>query len=190
MLNKTYKINTIFFSIQGEGKRVGTPQVFVRFSGCNMKCPFCDTNHESYTELTAERIVAVAKTLGGNCRSVSFCGGEPTLQLDEELIQAFDGWYKSIETNGTKPVPAGIDYIVCSPKTSRIEPDNIDELRFVIKAGEPLPTPIKTAKRMCLSPCFDGDKLVRENLDHCIELVKQNPGWILSLQWHKFIGIE
>ncbi len=112
------------------------------------------------------------------------------MQLDDELIKAFDGWYKSIETNGTHKVPQGIDYIVCSPKTSRIEPDNIDELRFVIKAGDPLPTPCKTAKRMCLSPCFDGDNLVKENLYHCIKLVQENPSWLLSLQWHKFIGIE
>lgn len=189
-MQKIYRINKIFFSIQGEGKRVGTPQVFVRFSGCNMKCPFCDTDHEPFDEMTAEQIVQTCLSIAGNCRSVSFCGGEPTLQLDEELIKAFDGWYKSIETNGTHKVPQGIDYIVCSPKTSRIEPDNIDELRFVIKAGDPLPTPCKTAKRMCLSPCFDGDRLVKENLYHCIRLVQENPSWLLSLQWHKFIGIE
>ena len=187
---KKYKINLIFYSIQGEGMRVGSPQVFVRFSGCNLKCWFCDTRHEEGVLMTAEEIVKKCEQVGGNCRNVSFCGGEPTLQLDEELIKAFDGWYKSIETNGLKPVPAGVDYIVCSPKTKIIAPDNIDELRYVIKAGDKIPQPCKTAKRYYLSPCFDEDNPVRENITHCIELVREHPQWNLGMQWHKFIGVE
>ena len=128
--------------------------------------------------------------VGGECRNISFCGGEPTLQLDDELIKKFEGWFKSIETNGLKKVPEGVDYIVCSPKTKIIEPDNIDELRYVIKAGDRLPYPVKPAKTYILSPIFDGDNLVPENLEHCINLVRENPKWRLSVQVHKFLNIE
>lgn len=187
---KQYKVNTIFYSIQGEGSRVGTPQVFVRFSGCNLRCPFCDTNHAPFTLMTKEEILEKAKEVGGACRSVSFCGGEPTLQLDEELLLTFADWFKSIETNGLKKVPQGVDYIVCSPKTKIIEPDNIDELRYVVKDGDKLPQPCKTAKKYYLSPCFDGEEKNEANIKHCIQLVKDNPKWNLGMQWHKFIGVE
>jgi organic radical activating enzyme len=120
------------------------------------------------------------------------CGGEPTLQLDSELIAEFkrNGWYISIETNGLRKVPDGIDYIVCSPKTSTIAPDNIDELRYVTKVGDAIPTPCKKAKHYFLSPCFDGEKVVPENVQYCLKLVAENPKWRFGAQWHKFIGVE
>lgn len=188
-----YKVNKIFYSLQGEGARVGIPQVFVRFRGCNLNCSFCDTDHSSsYTEMTAQEIVAECRRIGNGCASVSLCGGEPTLQLDAFLIAEFKryGWFISIETNGLLPVPAGVDYIVCSPKTAKIAPDNIDELRYVVKAGDKLPVPHKHADWLFLSPCFDGEQPNLENILYCIKLVRENPEWRLGMQWHKFIGIQ
>lgn len=190
---KTYRINRIFYSIQGEGARVGTPQVFIRFSGCNLHCSFCDTDHSSsYQLMDAREIIAECKRVGEACTSVSLCGGEPTLQLDEYLVTALKqaGYYISIETNGLLPVPAGVDYVVCSPKTAKIAPDNIDELRYVVKAGDPMPVPHKLAKHYFLSPCFDGEQANKDNIAHCLTLVTQHPEWRLGMQWHKFIGIE
>ena len=190
---KTYKVNKIFYSIQGEGARVGTPQVFVRFSGCNLHCSFCDTDHaSSYKEMTAHEIVQECKRIGNKCASVSLCGGEPTLQLDSWLIAEFKryGWFISIETNGLLPVPDGVDYVVCSPKTAKIAPEHIDELRYVVKAGDPMPVPHKFARHYFLSPCFDGERPNKDNIAHCLSLVSQHPSWRLGMQWHKFIGIE
>lgn len=192
-MEKTYKVNKIFYSIQGEGARVGTPQVFVRFSGCNLHCSFCDTDHSSsYKEMTASEIVAECRRLGNGCTSVSMCGGEPTLQLDAYLIAEFKRycWFISIETNGLLPVPAGVDYVVCSPKTPKIAPDSINELRYVVKAGDKLPVPHKHADHYFLSPCFDGEQANAANIAHCIKLVQDNPEWRLGMQWHKFVGIE
>ncbi|MCP4763929.1 MAG: 7-carboxy-7-deazaguanine synthase QueE [archaeon] len=185
-----YKVNKIFYSLQGEGKRTGTPQVFLRFSGCNLKCSFCDTEHESHTLMTTNEILEKCLEVSNGCKNISFCGGEPTLQLTDELIKTFKGWYKSIETNGLKPVVNGIDYVVCSPKTKKIEPDNIDELRFVIVNGQKLPKINKKAKKYFLSPCFDGEKLNIDNLNYCIKIVKENPSFNLSIQSHKLINIE
>ncbi|MBD5218052.1 MAG: radical SAM protein [Bacteroidales bacterium] len=190
---KTYRINRIFYSIQGEGARVGTPQVFIRFSGCNLHCSFCDTDHESrYQLMDAHEIIAECKRVGEACASVSLCGGEPTLQLDEHLLEALKqaGYYVSIETNGLLPVPAGVDYVVCSPKTAKIAPDHINELRYVVKAGDPIPVPHKHAEHYYLSPCFDGEQPNKDNIAHCIALVQEHPEWRLGMQWHKFIGIE
>lgn len=191
-MEKKYRVNKIFYSIQGEGARVGTPQVFVRFSGCNLHCSFCDTDHSSYREMTASEIVAECRRLGNGCASVSMCGGEPTLQLDAYLIAEFKryGWFISIETNGLLPVPVGVDYVVCSPKTPKIAPDSINELRYVVKAGDKLPVPHKHADHYFLSPCFDGEQANAANIAHCIKLVQDNPEWRLGMQWHKFVGIE
>ena len=191
-MEKKYRVNKIFYSIQGEGARVGTPQVFVRFSGCNLHCSFCDTDHSSYREMTASEIVAECRRMGNGCASVSMCGGEPTLQLDAYLIAEFKryGWFISIETNGLLPVPAGVDYVVCSPKTPKIAPDSINELRYVVKAGDKLPVPHKHADHYFLSPCFDGEQANAANIAHCIKLVQDNPEWRLGMQWHKFVGIE
>ena len=114
-----YIINEIFCSLQGEGFWTGTPMVFVRFSGCNLKCPFCDTDHAKGTEMTAEEIVAEAVRIGGGCGRVCVTGGEPSLQLDPILVEAFhaEGFKVHVETNGTRPLSGGVDWITVSPKS-------------------------------------------------------------------------
>ena len=102
------KINEIFYSIQGEGYRTGTPAVFIRFSGCNLKCPFCDTQHSSGREMSDEEIIK--EICFYPTRFVVLTGGEPGLQVDREFINKLHqaGKFIQIETNGTVPIPRNI----------------------------------------------------------------------------------
>ena len=117
-----YKINEVFYTLQGEGAHSGIPAVFIRFSGCNLRCPWCDTDFTDFTEMSAEQIVASALELydlpNERRKMVVLTGGEPSLQVDTPLIEALHaaGFYICIETNGTRPLPDGIDWITCSPK--------------------------------------------------------------------------
>lgn len=110
------KINEIFHSLQGEGRNTGISATFVRFSGCNLKCPFCDTLHDEGSMMTDDEICAeVAKY---PARLVVLTGGEPSLWVDAPLISRLHAMGKTIaiETNGTNPLPDGIDWITLSPK--------------------------------------------------------------------------
>ena len=97
------KINEIFYSLQGEGYHTGTPAIFVRFSGCNLKCDFCDTQHEEGTMMTDEEIITKVKKYPAV--TVVLTGGEPSLWIDDQLIDLLHqaGKYVTIETNGTHP---------------------------------------------------------------------------------------
>lgn len=140
----------------------------------------------------------VLSTIGKyGCRWIIWTGGEPTLQLTDDVVAFFKekGYLQAIETNGTKKVPAGIDYISCSPKQNfekiRDLIPEVDELRFPIKKGDPLPdiSILPKTDRYLLSPVFDNNNIIKENVDYCISLIKENPLWALSLQTHKLIGI-
>lgn len=82
-----YRINDIFYTLQGEGRHTGRAAIFIRMSGCNMRCPFCDTDFQSYREMSAEDIVAAIQPWK-LCGFVVLTGGEPTLQVDAPLVQA------------------------------------------------------------------------------------------------------
>ncbi|MEF2643691.1 MAG: 7-carboxy-7-deazaguanine synthase QueE, partial [Paramuribaculum sp.] len=111
-----YRVNEIFYSLQGEGFFTGSAAVFVRLSGCNRACAFCDTDHRAFTLMTADEIVAIASKY--ESRFVVVTGGEPLLQLDDALVGALKaaGFFVAVETNGTLPVPQGVDWVTCSPK--------------------------------------------------------------------------
>ena len=135
-----YKIREIFYSLQGEGCNTGLPVVFVRFSGCNLRCPWCDTDFSTYTEYTAEQIVNSAIQLNAKARYVILTGGEPSLQVDDELINALHnaGYKIAIETNGTRPLPEKIDWITCSPKEgSKLYLQQADEVKVVYTGINP-----------------------------------------------------
>ena len=121
-----YRVNEIFFTLQGEGAHSGIPAVFVRFSGCNLRCPWCDTEFADYTLMSAEQIVAEMLDMydqpNERRKMCVLTGGEPSLQVDKTLLDALHGagFYICIETNGTRLLPKGIDWITCSPKESSI----------------------------------------------------------------------
>lgn len=192
MANK-YKVNEIFYSIQGEGARAGTPNVFVRMSGCDLTCSFCDTEFESGRDMTAEEIARSVADLMPAPRSVILTGGEPTIQYDQELHDALrDAGVTTIaiETNGGTKPKAPVDWVSCSPKVAEHVvaanfPGGVEELRYVRHPGQSIPQPKASARFLYLSPEFRGNKLHPESLEHCIRLVKENPRWSLSVQQHK-----
>ena len=114
---RTYRINDIFYSLQGEGHNAGRAAVFVRLSGCNLSCQFCDTDFSSYETLSAEDIVLRMQALVPATSvkpMVVLTGGEPTLQADEALVDAFhDAGFGTVamETNGTRQPPSNIDWL-------------------------------------------------------------------------------
>ena len=189
-------VNEIFYSLQGEGGRTGQASIFIRLAKCNLACSFCDTDFERGVKMTLEEVLNEIESWP--CKWIVWTGGEPTLQLTDEVVEFFKerGYSQAIETNGTRRVPKGIDYITCSPKqhfekVKELIPI-VDELRFPIEKGDPLPdiTILPKSERYLLSPIFDNQKMIPENVDYCISLVRQNPEWALSLQTHKLIGIR
>ena len=196
-----YRVNEIYYTLHGEGVRYGIPHVFVRFTGCNLACPFCDTEMESGVDMTAEQILIEAMTRGCGCRNVMFCGGEPLLQLDAELIDEFrmGGYFIAIETNGTRDVPPELldvpHWITCSPKVAEHAiklTAKVDELKYARAAGQGIPEPRLCADHYLVSPIFEGDRGDADNVHHCVQLVKDNPSWRLTVQHHKghFGGIR
>jgi organic radical activating enzyme len=196
----TYRVNEIFSSIQGEGMRAGTANVFIRFSGCNLKCVVATHGFDCDTEFTSGEDLSVADILGrmGDVsHGTEWCiltGGEPLLQVDKAFIDElhYVGWKIAIETNGTKPLPAPVDWVSVSPKTAEhaLKIERADELRYVRNHGQGIPKPRLKAEHYCLSPAFEADGLSTAALSWCIKLVKENPEWRLSIQQHKLWGVR
>ena len=189
-------VNEIFYSLQGEGGRTGQASIFIRLAKCNLACSFCDTDFERGVKMTADELLEEINRYG--CKWIIWTGGEPALQLTDTIVTFFKnaGYLQAIETNGTRRIPAGMDYITCSPKQDfekvRELIPRVDELRFPMQKGDPLPdiTILPETTRYLLSPIFDNDRIIPENVDYCISLIKDNPVWALSLQTHKLIGIR
>lgn len=181
----TYKVNEIFYSLQGEGFHTGTPAVFLRFSGCNRTCDFCDTAHQSGTAMTAADIVAECK--GYPARHIVVTGGEPLLQLDNTLIDMLhaEGFYIQIETNGTIVPPEGIDWVTCSPKEPLLAVTRADELKVVYQGQdvEAVAAGISAPNRF-LQPCSGL------NIPETVAYILAHPHWRLSLQTHKLLDIR
>lgn len=198
---KQYGINEIFYSIQGEGVRAGTANCFVRFSGCNLKCSRdgeagfdCDTEFTSGRMLTVEEISREMVSSQGRVIIqpwAIFTGGEPLLQVDQGLVDYMKrrGWSLAIETNGTIPLVNGFDWICCSPKTAEHTlqlGSRVDELKYVRRAGQGIPKPSLKANHYLISPAVQPDgNIETSDLAWCINLVKDNPTWRLSVQQHK-----
>lgn len=186
-----YRINEIFYSLQGEGLYTGTPMVFVRMAGCNRKCSFCDTEFDTFTEMSAAQIVD--EVLKYPVDRVVVTGGEPLLQLDDNLIGAFHsaGLKIHLETNGTLPVPSGLDHVVCSPKDAKpaIQPEAVDEVKIVyIGQDDSYFADVRryfaSTQYFYLQPC--SGKNIRETADRVLSM----RGWRLSLQTHLLVGIK
>lgn len=190
-----YKVNEIFYSLQGEGWWTGTPMVFVRLSGCNLNCPWCDTDHRNGVEMSADEILSkVREASQGLCRRVCITGGEPLLQLDRALVKTLRdaGLKLHLETNGTLPLPCPLDWVTLSPKgRTAIFMDDVHEVKVVYEGGDPDLGRWEDESLLFLQPCDTGDpERNREILSQAVEYVKRHPKWRLSLQTHKLIDIR
>ncbi len=199
---KNLKISEIFYSLQGEGARVGTPTIFIRTSGCKAKFACfkagikCDTEFESDVKMSIKEIENWLTNNGKGCKEITWTGGEPTDQLNEEIVSYFKnkGYYQAIETSGLNAVPKGIDFICVSPKVAehvvkKNFPNGVNELRYVRHKGQGIPMPSIQADNYWISPHSDGFNINTENLKHCIKLSLDNPKWKFSLQNHKIWNV-
>ena len=203
---RQYAVNEIFYSIQGEGRNTGRAAVFIRFSGCNLKCPFCDTDHRQHTLMTAKEIAQEAAALvtpWHRCEEktlVVLTGGEPSLQVDTELtaeLHASIYCEIAMETNGTRMVAEGVDWITLSPKDIFVEGATpvlakVDELKVVYDGIHDIPAyDFIEARYRYLQPCATGDEARNADvIKGCIDFVKSHPQWTLSLQTHKWLGVR
>ena len=207
-----YRVNEIFYTLQGEGAHSGIPAVFVRFSGCNLRCPWCDTDFEQGTPMTAKQIVDEVQELydipNERRKMVVLTGGEPSLQVDKALIDALHtaGFYICIETNGTRPLPEGIDWITCSPKkeaSGNLKVRRVNEVKVVftgeydpeiwreqLEAEHWLLQPLRYTGEWLLNNCdaFEDDR--NDNLDDTVRYILSHPVWRLSIQLHKIVGLR
>jgi 7-carboxy-7-deazaguanine synthase (Cx14CxxC type) len=209
----TYSIKEIFYTLQGEGAHAGRPAVFCRFSGCNLwtgresdrasaVCQFCDTDFVGTDGegggkfKTPEELAATINALWPASypasKYVVFTGGEPLLQLDKPLIDAMHavGFTIAIETNGTLPVPEGVDWVCVSPKMgSTLVVTKGSEIKVVIpQTGQDLAAYEHLDFENFFVQAMDGP-LAEFNTKLAIETCKRNPKWKLSLQTHKLLQI-
>lgn len=208
----TYTVKEIFHTLQGEGVHSGRPAVFCRFTGCNLWsgretdraqaiCQFCDTDFVG-TGPDGGKFVCAQELAGriadswagtGGSPYVVFTGGEPLLQLDEELIEAMHarGFEVGVETNGTIPAPPGIDWLCVSPKAgSKWVQKQGDELKLVYPQPGLLPETVELTgfSRYWLQP-MDGPEQTM-HIKAAIGFCLLHPDWHLSLQNHKLAGIR
>jgi 7-carboxy-7-deazaguanine synthase (Cx14CxxC type) len=206
----SYAVKEIFLTLQGEGLQAGRRAVFLRFAGCNLwsgrerdrataQCRFCDTDfvgtdgEQGGRYAAAELAARVAETWGeGESPLVVITGGEPMLQLDDALIAALHaaGFEVAVETNGTLPAPAGLDWICVSPKAeTEVVQRSGDELKLVWpQAGIDPEALLGWDFRHFLIQPLDGPE--REaSTAAAIDYVLRNPRWRLSLQTHKLLGL-
>jgi 7-carboxy-7-deazaguanine synthase (Cx14CxxC type) len=209
-----YAVKEIFYTLQGEGYHTGRAAVFCRFSGCNLwtgrerdrstaVCSFCDTDFvgvgpDGGRFVTPDDLAdAVAsrwpEDSDGAGRFVVCTGGEPLLQLDGPLVEAFHarGFQVAIETNGTQFPPEGIDWICVSPKArADLVLANGNELKLVYPqvGAEPERYEGLAFDHFFLQP-MDGPELA-ENTRAAVQYCQQHPRWRLSLQTHKFLGLR
>lgn len=193
------RVNEIFYSIQGEGAHSGEAAIFVRLSGCNLKCSFCDTEHQPYQDLTEDEICAEIAKYPASL--VVITGGEPTLQLTETLIGKIHELSKTvaIETNGTRPVPRGVDWVTVSPKSLFVgeigKPviKTAQEVKIVLDDLHTYDDPTFgiTAAHYFVQPCDTSDEARnRDIINRCVNFVKENPLWRLSLQIQKILRVR
>jgi len=210
---KSYAVKSCFYTLQGEGKQAGRAAVFLRFTGCNLwtgreqdrataTCQFCDTDFVGTdgdgggTFRTAEALARhVAARWPANVPGSPYVvctGGEPTLQLDAGLIEALHaaGFEIAIETNGTRAVPEGVDWICVSPKAgTTLVQRRGDELKLVFPQPDAMPPAFEALDfhHLLLQPMDGPDQ--EANIRAAVAYCLAHPRWGLSLQLHKSLGI-
>ncbi len=213
----TYSVKEIYYTLQGEGAHTGRPAVFLRFAGCNLWsgreehraqsiCRFCDTEFVGVDGPgggkfeTAEQLAAAVSTCWGEARAeagryVVCTGGEPLLQLESAAIAALHdlGFEIGVESNGTIVAPDGIDWLCVSPKgNAEVLQTSGNELKLVYPQTEDTAQPARFEsldfEHFYLQPLDSPER--DENTRRSIEYCKQHPRWKLSLQTHKYLGID
>lgn len=214
----TYAVKEIFYTLQGEGANAGRAAVFCRFSGCNLwsgreedrasaVCQFCDTDFvgtdgteggkyrtaDALADMVAAQWPQSVESSAAGRPLVVCTGGEPLLQLDAPLIDALHarGFEIAIETNGTLPVPDGVDWVCVSPKMgAELVVTRGDELKVVIpQDGQDFAAYERLDFRYFLVQAMDGP-LARQNTALAVDFCQRRPLWRLSLQTHKLLGIR
>jgi len=209
----SYAVKELFLTLQGEGGQVGRPAVFCRFAGCNLwsgreddraraVCTFCDTDFVGLDgpgggrfetpEALVEAALALWRGPADHPKLVVCTGGEPLLQLDEALVAAWRaaGFEVAVETNGTLPAPAGLDWICVSPKgDAPLRQTRGQDLKLVYpQAGvDPARFEGLAFEHFLLQP-MDGPARV-ENTRAAIDYCLAHPRWRLSVQTHKYLGL-
>jgi 7-carboxy-7-deazaguanine synthase len=208
----TYTVKEAYYTLQGEGAHTGRAAVFLRFSGCNLwtgreqdranaTCQFCDTDFIgtngpgggkfATADALADHVASLWTSPGGQPYVVC-TGGEPLLQLDSPLIDALHqrGFEVGVETNGTQPAPAGLDWICVSPKANaplRLTQGHELKLVFPQPAAPPEAFESLDFQHRFLQP-MDGPRR-QENTQAAIQYCLSHPRWRLSLQTHKILDI-
>jgi 7-carboxy-7-deazaguanine synthase (Cx14CxxC type) len=212
----TYSVKEIYYTLQGEGTHTGRPAVFLRFAGCNLwsgreehraeaVCRFCDTEFvgtdgvgggkfETAAEL-ADVVRRAWPEVAGSVPYVVCTGGEPLLQVDDDLISALHaaGFEIGVESNGTLAAPDGIDWLCVSPKGSAPVVQTFgQELKLVYPQSEPEAQPENFVgmdfDNFYLQPLDDPH--IEQNTHHALEYCLAHPRWKLSIQTHKVLGID
>jgi 7-carboxy-7-deazaguanine synthase (Cx14CxxC type) len=211
----TYSVKEMYYTLQGEGAQTGRPAVFLRFAGCNLwsgrerdraraVCTFCDTQFVgtdgpgggkfATAGSLARAVAAYWPDAAGGTPYVVCTGGEPLLQLDSAAIEALHqlNFEVGVETNGTVPAPATLDWICVSPKAAApVVQRRGDEVKLVYPQSEACAQPAHFAAlpftHYFLQPLDNADaaRNTRAAIDYCL----RHPQWKLSLQTHKFTGI-
>ncbi len=210
----TYSVKEIFYTLQGEGAQSGRAAVFCRFAGCNLwsgreedrgaaVCKFCDTDFVgtdgtgggkfATADALAEAIEKTWEPQGRAGRYVVLTGGEPLLQVDEALTTALHarGFTIAVETNGTVPAPAGLDWICVSPKAqAEVVLTQGNELKLVYPQVDVDPSRFAglAFEHFFLQPMDGLDRAA--NTARAIDYCQQHPQWRLGIQSHKMIGIR
>lgn len=204
----TYLVNSIFYTLQGEGYWTGRAAVFVRFSRCNLWtgreedretaiCKFCDTDFASGYRCEEDELVeAVENYWIGNQldKMVVMTGGEPAIQLRSTLVEKLRalGFYVAVETNGTLPLPP-VDWVCLSPKAGSLPEElDADEIKLVFPQPDLMPYDLESygmrARHFWISP-MDGPNL-EQNTKDAIKYVLDDTMWRLNIQTHKVIGVK
>ncbi|MEI6413492.1 MAG: 7-carboxy-7-deazaguanine synthase [Pseudomonadota bacterium] len=206
-----YWVKEIFTTLQGEGVHSGRVAVFCRFTGCNLwsgresdrdmaQCRFCDTDFRGtdgpgggqFKTAQALAEAVTARWPGGGAPWVVCTGGEPALQLDTPLVDALHrkGFEVAVETNGTRPLPAHLDWICVSPKGGTVlQVTRGDELKLVFPQPDVNPADFTALgfRHFILQPLDDAQRA--DHLRLAIAYCLAHPQWRLGLQTHKLIGI-
>lgn len=190
------KIVEIFYSIQGEGTQVGVPSIFIRLHGCNLACSFCDEllHKGEYASLSFDEVLERIKVYPS--MHVIITGGEPSIYNLNGFIEYLQAYMYSVavETNGYNfSNISNANWVTYSPKEwNTIEKHGYDEVKFVVSKESDVEKILafKSYKPIFIQPQNETDRPNKENVNFCVEFVKAHPQFILSVQLHKFLGVE